>query len=241
MTTSRKMPVSVEKFRSAIPTLENLIMNQCWKIVLLSLTATFSSVSNAEETSPSPIIFYLHGQIVEELGPRPVHDRWGLYDYPAVVDALGSTGAKVISEVRDRGTDAVQYANKVVKEIRGLISEGVSPERIVVVGFSKGGGIAIFISDRLNHLDVRFVLLAACNDWLSSVPDVQLSGHVLSLVEESDILGRSCSDLASRNEDLASFEEIEISTGKEHGTFYLPRPDWLRPVLEWINRDARRE
>jgi len=58
----------------------------------------------------------------------------------------------------------------------------VSPERIVVVGFSKGGGIAIFVSDQLNHPDVRFVLLAACNDWLSAAPDVRLNGHVLKWI-----------------------------------------------------------
>jgi len=216
-------------------------MDCCWKIVLLSLIVTSANISNAEESSSPPIVFYLHGQIVEELGPQAMHDRWGLYDYPAVIAALGSGGAEVVSEVRNRGTDTVRYADQVVKEIEALISDGVSPERIVVVGFSKGGGIAIFVSDRLKRPDVRFVLLAACNDWLSSAPDVQLSGHVLSLIEKSDTLGRSCSDLASRNEDLVLFEEIEISTGKEHGTFYLPRPDWLRPVLAWINRDARRE
>jgi hypothetical protein len=178
----------------------------------------------------------LHGQIIEEQGPRPVHERWGLYDYPAVVDALGSSGARVISEVRARGTDVTHYANQVAEEIEALISDGVSPERIVVVGFSKGGGIAIFVSDRLNHPEIRFVLLAACSDWLSSVPDVRLTGHVLSVIEKSDTLGRSCKKLAQRNDELGSFQEVKIRTGKEHGAFYLPRQEWLDPVLDWIHR-----
>ena len=211
-------------------------MKHCWRIALLLIAAMSAQICDGDEVPLAPIIFYLHGQIVEGQGPRPVHERWGLYDYPAVVDALGSSGAKVISEVRARGTDVTQYANRVADEIEALISDGVSPERIVVVGFSKGGGIAIFVSDRLNRPEVRFILLAACSDWLSSVPNVRLTGHVLSVIERSDTLGRSCKELAKRNDELSSFQEVKIRTGKEHGAFYLPRQEWLDPVLDWINR-----
>jgi len=207
--------------------------------VLVTLFIGAANSVATEESSSASIVFYLHGQIVEELGPRPVHERWGLYDYPAVVEALGATGAKVISEVRDQGTDAGQYADQIVEEIETLISEGVAPERIVVVGFSKGGGIAIFVSDRLDRPEVQFVLLAACGDWLSSMPDLQLTGHVLSVIEKSDTLGRTCEKLAKRNAELSSFREVSIRTGKEHGAFYLPRSEWLDPVLDWINRETR--
>jgi len=84
-------------------------------------------------------IFYLHGRIVEEEGPRPVHERFGLYDYPAIVDALGANGALVVSEVRESGTKAHEYARTVVEDIEGMIANGTAPEDITVVGFSKGG------------------------------------------------------------------------------------------------------
>ena len=41
-------------------------------------------------------VFYLHGRIVEDEGSRPVHERFGLYDYPAIVEALGADGATVV-------------------------------------------------------------------------------------------------------------------------------------------------
>jgi len=179
-------------------------------------------------------IFYLHGRIVEDEGPRPVHERFGLYDYPAIVEALGADGALVVSDQRESGTKAHEYARTVVEEIEEMIASGTAPEDITVVGFSKGGSIAIFASHFLSHPDVNFVLIAACSDWLSSAPQLTVNGNIFSIVEESDGLAGSCASLASRNENLSSFTELATSTGKEHGAFYLPLDVWVKPLLAWI-------
>lgn len=200
-------------------------------IVLAAFLAVFSTVALAAE----PTVFYLHGRIIEEKGVRPVHPKFGLYDYPAVVEALGSRGADVISEVRASGTVVDEYAKKTVADIEGLIAKGVAPDQIVVVGFSKGGAIAIYVSSLLDKPDVRFVFMASCGRWISSQPELRPTGHVLSVFEESDGIAGSCDELASRDEDLGSFREIEISTGKQHGAFYVPRAEWLEPVLDWIH------
>jgi len=180
-------------------------------------------------------IFYLHGRIVEDEGPRPVHERFGLYDYPAIVETLGADGALVVSEVRESGTKAHEYAQLVAAKIEEMIANGIAPEDITVVGFSKGGSIAIFTSYFLSHPDVNFVFIAACADWISSAPQLTVSGNVLSIYEESDALAGSCANLASRNENLSSFTELATSTGKEHGAFYLPLDVWVKPLLAWIS------
>lgn len=182
----------------------------------------------------SETIFYLHGRIVEDEGPRPVHERFGLYDYPAIVDALGANGALVISEVRESGTKVDEYALTVVEIIEEMIAIGTGPEDITVVGFSKGGVIAIFTSHYLHHPEINFVFIAACADWISSAPQLLVSGNILSIYEESDALAGSCASLASRNENLSSFTELATSTGKEHGAFYLPLDAWVEPLLDWI-------
>ena len=179
-------------------------------------------------------IFYLHGRIVEEEGPQPVHERFGLYDYPAIVEALGTDGAMVLSEVRDSGTKEHEYAQLIVDQIEELIVNGNAPEGITVVGFSKGGSIAIYTSWLLDRADVNFVFIAACADWVSSVAELTISGNIFSIYEESDTLAGSCASLASRNKDLSSFTELALSTGKEHGAFYLPGDEWVEPLLAWI-------
>jgi hypothetical protein len=182
-------------------------------------------------------IFYLHGRIVEDEGLRPVHERFGLYDYPAIVEALGANGATVVSEVRESGTKAHEYAQSVVARIEDMIATGAAPEDITVVGFSKGGSIAIFTSYFLGHPEVNFVFIAACADWISAAPQLTVNGNILSIYEESDALAGSCASLASRNENLSSYTEFSTSTGKEHGAFYLPLDGWVEPLLAWIDGD----
>ncbi len=206
----------------------------CALIFLSGLAYAQDDVTSLAE-SDQPVIIYLHGQIVEEKGPTPVHPRWGLYDYPAVVDALGSKGASVISEARERGTDVVDYAARTVKLVESLISDGVAPERIVVVGFSKGGAITIHVSSSLGRPEVRYVTLAACGGWLSTYPELQFSGHVFSVWEKSDPVAGSCRKLVRRSPAIESFREKRIATGKEHGAFYLPKAEWVDPVLNWIH------
>jgi hypothetical protein len=179
-------------------------------------------------------IFYLHGRIVEDEGPRPVHERYGLYDYPAIVEALGADGATVVSDVRESGTKAHEYARIVVEKIETKIATGTAPDDITVVGFSKGGSIAIFTSHFLGHPEVNFVFIAACADWISAAPDLMVNGDIFSIYEESDTLAGSCASLASRNEDLGSFTELATSTGLEHGAFYLPLEGWIEPLLAWV-------
>lgn len=187
------------------------------------------------DDSPDIYIYYLHGRIIEEEGPTPTHAKFGLYDYPAIVEALGSRGATVISEVRPSGTMVDKYARQTIKKIKKQIVDGVSPGQIVVVGFSKGGGIAIRISNLFEQQGLRYVLLASCAGWIDSVPKLNLKGRILSVLESSDDLGKSCKNLAERGNEVVSYQEITLSTGKGHGAFYLPNPLWVTPVLDWVH------
>ena len=57
--------------------------------------------------------------------------------------------------------------------------------------------------------------------------------------EKSDTLSPySCKPLAEKVEKPTSFEEIVIDTGKSHGAFYLPRKEWTRPTLDFIDPTA---
>jgi hypothetical protein len=179
-------------------------------------------------------VIYLHGRIIEDEGTRPVSPTYGVYEYEEILDALAEANLQVISEVRPSGTDPEQYAAKVVDQVKALLDAGVPAEHISVIGFSKGGSIAIWTSSLLQNEQVNFVLVAICGDWALDVPGIDLSGRILSIYETSDDLGGSCLSLAEASTSVSDFEEIALSTGKQHGAFYSADPAWMAPAIEWI-------
>lgn len=184
-------------------------------------------------------LIYLHGAIIEYQGPAPTSSRFGIYDYQGILDALASRGAVVISQARGHSTDVNAYAGVVISQIYKLLKAGVPQSHIAVVGFSKGGDIALHVSSFLRLKNIRYVLLAAC--WPK--PDeaqLRLTGHVFSVYETSDkFAGFSCRPLTDHKDKPASFDEIKISTGLEHGAFYRPHKVWVQPVLNYLYGEKR--
>jgi pimeloyl-ACP methyl ester carboxylesterase len=203
---------------------------------LFATAALASDVHDEPPRNPDPdgrYVFYLHGQIVQDQGPRPTHPQYGLYDYPLILETLASHGLVVISERRKPGTDREKYAKGIVKQVEKLIDRGVSPERITVLGFSAGGMIAIHASSMMPDTEVNFVIMASCADWMYDAPDTRLHGRVLSVFEQSDF-AYSCKALADRDPGPRDYRDLRINTGKKHGAFYLPDDAWVVPVVDWI-------
>lgn len=183
-------------------------------------------------------VIYLHGAIIERGDPKPIHPRFGLYDYPAIVEALSTDDVVLIAEQRKPKTNPEAYAKLVVSQINTLITKGVIPSNITIVGFSKGAGITVRTSSLLANSAVNFVIMAGCGPWYETRPklkELQLKGHILSIYEVSDRPG-SCQKLVDRSPQITSFKEVALNTGKEHGAFFIPRKEWLEPVLAWIRR-----
>jgi hypothetical protein len=64
-------------------------------------------------------------------------------------------------------------------------------------------------------------------------------GRVLSIIEASNEYGLTCQPIAERSPRALAFKEIRLETGLAHGEFYLPRDEWLIPVLAWIRGDKQ--
>ncbi len=182
------------------------------------------------------VLFYLHGKIVEDQGPNAVSERFGRYEYGAILKSLGREGHRVISEVRGPDTDVWEYAKKVVGEIEELKRTGLPSSHIMVLGASKGAFITVLISHLLRDGDVNYVLLATCNPQVLSYweeRDVCLSGNVLAIYESPDDFAGSCAPLASRCEgEIGRFQEIELHLGVDHGVAYRPYDEWVTPALK---------
>jgi acetyl esterase/lipase len=184
-------------------------------------------------------LIYLHARIVEEKGPHPSDERFGTYEYQQILDTLAASGADVIAEQRPNGTDFRAFGAHVADQVRRLLAAGVPPEHIAVVGFSKGGAIAIVAAALVRDPRITYVFLAPCGDWVKGRDDVDVRGRILSIYEASDEMGTSCGPLFAQASHPGKHREIRISTGLGHGAFYRPRAEWLSPLLRWVERQGR--
>jgi hypothetical protein len=180
-------------------------------------------------------VIYSHGLIVEGDNPRPVSPKYGEYDFPGIKQALFSEGGfNLIAYQRPKNSDVGGYVATLTSWVRRLVSAGVRPNRITLVGFSRGAQLTAYASSDLESLGINTAILAICDHGdVDRDPPLILAGNLLSIYETSDELG-SCAKLAARSH-LVSFKEIAISTGKSHGAFFQPLPEWVRPLKAWIN------
>lgn len=187
----------------------------------------------AEIDVDARFLIYLHGAIIENEGVRPTHPEYGVYEYREILEVFAERGFVVISEARPPGTDGMLYASTVAAQVQALVDAGVPPENVTVVGFSKGGGIAIAASSLLANDHVNFIFIASCNPWLDDHPEIVARGRLLSLREYSDELVGSCEDFFGRSPSPHEHKEIVLDLGGGHGAFYRLHPEWVDPLIEW--------
>lgn len=182
-------------------------------------------------------LFYLHGGIVQEQGINAVSKDFGAYEYLKILDTLSSYGYYVISEARPKGTDEVEYAEKVSGQIDTLFNHGVSAENIVVVGASLGAYIAVEIANKLRNSNINYAILAFCNEHnlnYYSKYRKELCGNFLSIYESTD-QKKSCDDLLNVKHCKSGYKEIKLNMGNGHGFIFKPYKEWIHPLVEWIN------
>lgn len=190
----------------------------------------------AQVDASARYLFYLHGMIVENYGIRPTSPEHGVYEYEQILDTLAGKGFIVISEPRPKGTIPTEYAAKVSGQIKRLINAGVAPNRITVVGASRGGAIAIAVSSRLKNKNLNFVIMAACgNSDIYKTFETDLWGNVLSIYDYKDTVGR-CGTFFAKSTGLNRHREIEVRLGIGHGLLYRPLKEWVDPVVEWATQ-----
>lgn len=188
----------------------------------------------AEIDTKARYLFYLHGLIIENEGPRPVSPRFGVYEYAEILESFRDRGFVVISEARPKGTEPEKYAAKVAAQVGVLLKAGVPPGNITVVGASRGGGIAMMASTLLKNRRVKFVIMAACGDFdVYKRFGVDLWGEILSIYDSSDDIAGTCTDFFNKSTGVSKRKEIVLRLGLGHGILYRPLKEWVEPAAEW--------
>jgi len=175
--------------------------------------------------------FYLHGAIVEREGRHAVSPDFGPYQFDAILEALARRGFEVVAELR-RPEAGLGYADRLIEQVGKLRRAGVPAERIVIVGASRGGHLALRAAARLAHPGLTYVVLAGCGpDLLPLAPE--LRGRVLSIRDDPDRFDPTCAPLFAASPGLTASREIVLHLGLDHGLLYAPRSEWLDPAAVW--------
>ncbi len=191
------------------------------------------------QTNAQNYIFFLHNRFIEDVGINGVHPEYGTCEYDAILKAFSKEGFTVLSEVRPYQTNARTYANKIVKQVDSLLKKGVKPSQITVIGTSKGGYIAQYVSGTMNNPELNFVFIGSCSDDdEGDGSGINFCGNILSIYEKTDDFGQSCAKTKSLSTlTVPHYKEIMLNTGIRHGYLYKALPVWIKPAVQWANRN----
>lgn len=184
-------------------------------------------------------IFFLHNRFLEEHDFDEADPKFGKVEYRQIIRSFQKDGFTVISEKRKPKTDVKVYARKVVSQIDSLFRLGVKPNRITVIGTSKGGYIAQYVSTYLAHPEVNYIFIGAFqeND-LTQIPDIQPCGNILNIYEKSDFYGVSMRKKVSQSQmKINHFNEIELHTNLQHAFLYKALDQWIKPCKMWAKQN----
>lgn len=205
------------------------------KSILLIGVLFCSTFFACETKNDERFIFFLHNRFLEEHALDELHTEYGRTKYLEIIDEFKKAGFKVISEKRNGNVNAREYALGIVTQIDSLIKSGTDPRKITVVGTSKGGYIAQYVSTLANNPDLNFVFIASFrNSDIQQISEINFCGNILTIYESSDPFGVSALERKETSTcEIQNFEEIELNTGMEHGFLFKPLKEWIEPTINW--------
>jgi triacylglycerol esterase/lipase EstA (alpha/beta hydrolase family) len=235
------MLISVSKLQTRWSRKEDQMMKKLFVTALLwmlpiSATAQLSDVPDTPKAD-AKYLFYLHGVGIEQVGVFKAQE-----DYSGIVNAFQRRGFIVISEVRSSNTRPNEYGKKVAGQVKALIAKGVSPENITVVGYSKGGMIALMAAAAGDNEKVNYVILAGCfkkgkEFYRTYANDVapKMKGRILSMYDAADPDFGTCQDFFVAAGSKVTGKEIKFETRQGHGLFWKGIDQWMSPLSDWAS------
>lgn len=204
-------------------------------LTLIFLTILqLACASKRSERQKEKHIIYLHGRIIEIQGKDAFSEDFGKYEINNILSAIKVKNSTVHCKIRTENVDVMEYAKLVSDNIDSLISGGVEPIDITVIGASKGAIIASNVS-ALNTSPINYVFLAGNNEYQENNNDWKFHGQVLCIYDLSDeIAGHNYNYWEDRENYTTKFEQLEITTNLGHGFLYKALPEWIMPVQKWI-------
>lgn len=200
-------------------------------------SALSAPASTARIDQDGSYLLYLHPKIVEDQGLPASSPENGDFRYGAILDHFRQQGFTVLGEQRPKDADATVYAQRSLAEIERLLSGGVKPQNITIVGASKGAYIASLVSHLARNPSLNYVLLAGCSAGTVAYMrdnNMDLYGNVLAIRDVADTQwAGSCAEVFAFSSGIRRTKEIVLSVGSGHGIIFGPLEEWVRPTREW--------
>lgn len=183
-------------------------------------------------------MFFFHNRFLEVHGLDDAHPEYGVAEYAQILQRFRDAGLIVHSEQRRSNVNARSYAEKIVAEIRDLMAQGVTASEITVVGTSKGGYIAQYVSTLLMQPEMNFVFIGSFREAdLGEIPGIQFCGRILNIYERSDPLGNSARARADAAPcPMDEYRDLELNNGLRHGFLFRALDEWVQPTIDWAMR-----
>lgn len=196
-----------------------------------------STLFACEKETDDRYIFFLHNRFLEEHELNELHPEFGRTEYKEILAEFEKSGFNVISEKRSGNVNAREYALGVVHQIDSLISNGTEAQKITIVGTSKGGYIAQYVSTLAHNPELNFVFVASFrNSDLEDIPEINFCGNILTIYEKTDPFGVSAVERKEHSTcEIRHFKEVELNTGMGHGFLFKPLREWIEPTIMWAN------
>lgn len=192
------------------------------------------------QKSSDNYIFFIHNKFLENNVSGTLEPKYGTRaEYNEIIYSFKKDGFVVISEKRKPNTNGKDYATKVVRQIDSLLKKGVKPNHITVIGTSKGGYIAQYVSTFAKNPDLNFVFIGSYqNSDLKDLPDINFCGNILTIYEKTDSFGVSAIKRKQSSQlKVNHFKEIELNTGLKHGFLYIASDKWIKPSKMWAKQN----
>ena len=185
-------------------------------------------------------IFFIHNKFLEENPDGTFSKEYNVKaEYNKIIESFSKDGFVVLSEKRKPNTNGIEYAKKIVLQIDSLTQKGIKPNNITVIGTSKGGYIAQYVSIFAKNQNLNFVFIGSYqNTDIAEIPAINFCGNILTIYEKSDVFGVTAFKRKETSKlKINQFKEIELNTGLKHGFLYIASDEWLKPSKMWAKRN----
>ena len=209
-------------------------------ILFLVFISCYPSKKIQKNEPNEDYIFFIHNKFLEENPDETFDKEYNVkVAYNEILNSFRNDGFIVLSEKRQPKTNGIEYAKKIVHQIDSLISKGIKPNHITIIGTSKGGYIAQFVSTFAKNPNLNFVFIGSFQDTdIEEFPTINFCGNILTIYEKSDIFGVTAIKRKETSKlRINQFKEIELNTGLRHGFLYIASDDWIKPCKMWAKRN----